>query len=106
MVGRPSGTAAGAGALAGLAGLVTFLIVHHVWIVPIWFVAPIGALLAAAAGAVVGLGYAEIRPRLPGRPWAAGVTLAMVGAMSPPAIAIAQMRGPILEMFPGGGASL
>ena len=31
-----------AGVAAGIAGFVTFLVLHHVWIVPIWFVAPVG----------------------------------------------------------------
>jgi hypothetical protein len=104
---RPSGLAAAwAGILAGIAGLATFLMVHHAWIVPIWFIVPAGTLIAAAGGAVVGLGYAELRPHLPGRPWTAGVMLAMVGAMLLPAVAIAQLRGPILQMAPGGGATL
>lgn len=35
-----------AGVLAGVAGLAVFLVAPHIWLVPIWFVAPAGALLA------------------------------------------------------------
>lgn len=104
---RQSGpAAAGAGVLAGIAGLATFLIAHHAWIVPIWFITPAGALIAATGGAVVGLSYAELRPHLPEQPWTAGVMLLIVGAMLLAAVVIAQLRGPILQMSPGGASLL
>lgn len=46
-----------------------FLVLHHAWIAPIWFVAPMGAVLASLGGAAVGAAYAELRPVLPRRPW-------------------------------------
>lgn len=67
-----------AGAIAGIAGLAVFLLLHHVWIVPIWFVAPAGAVFAASGGATVGAAYAQLRPRLPGRPWPALWLIAMI----------------------------
>jgi hypothetical protein len=49
-----------AGAAAGLAGFAVFLILHAVLIVPIWHVAPIGALLAAVGGGAVALACTEV----------------------------------------------
>jgi len=69
-MGRASTRAASvrAGVLAAVAGLATFLLLHHLWIVPIWFIAPVGALVAAAGGAAVGAAYEELLPHLPRRP--------------------------------------
>ena len=53
------------GGVAGLAGLGVFLILHHIWITPIWFVAPAGAVMAPAGGAAMGSSYAELASRLP-----------------------------------------
>jgi membrane associated rhomboid family serine protease len=41
------------GMLAGVAGLLTFLTVHALWIMPIWFILPMGLLVALLGGAVV-----------------------------------------------------
>lgn len=95
-----------AGALAGVAGLVVFLVLHHLWIAPIWFVAPMGAVLASIGGAAVGAAYAELRPRLPGRPWTSACVMALTGATLAPAIVAAELRGPIFAPGPGGGAIL
>ena len=65
---RGGEAAVAAGAVAGIAGLGVFLVAHHVWIVPIWFIAPVGVVTAGAAGAVVGASYATLRPHLPRRP--------------------------------------
>ena len=35
-----------AGAVAGIAGLLAFLVLHALWIVPIWFILPVGLLVA------------------------------------------------------------
>lgn len=37
-----------------LAGFAVFLTVDAVWIVPIWFIAPVGVLIAALSGLCVG----------------------------------------------------
>ena len=92
-----------AGALAGVAGLVTFLVIHARWIVPIWFVAPFGLPAAAAMGAVVGVMYAEIQRRLPPRPWRALALFGVTALMLLPAIVLAQLQGPILTSDSGGG---
>ncbi|MFO7538217.1 MAG: hypothetical protein R6X32_09170 [Chloroflexota bacterium] len=51
-----------------LAGLIAFLLIHALGIVPIWFILPIGLLIAAVGGLAVGWAYAELRDRLPKRP--------------------------------------
>ena len=82
-----------AGVLAGIAGFATFLLVHHVWLVPIWFIAPAGALVAAVGGAVVGAAYAELHPHLPRRPWTVIAVIVVIGVVLLPAFVIAELRG-------------
>lgn len=60
-----------AGALAGLAGFVAFLLIHQALIVPIWFIAPFGAVVAALAGLLVAWAFEALRPRLPQNIWLA-----------------------------------
>lgn len=95
-----------AGALAGTAGFATFLLLHHLWIVPIWFIAPVGLLVAVSAGAAVGAAYAELQPRLPPRPWTAIAVIALIGVVVLPAVAIAELRGAIFRMEADGGGAL
>lgn len=95
-----------AGVLAGMAGLATFLLLHHVWIVPIWFIAPFGALVAAAGGAAVGAAHAELLPHLPRRPWTASALIVVIGIVLLPALVIAELRGPIFAMDGDGGETL
>ena len=105
---RASGTTRGAalaGVLAGISGLITFLILHALWIVPIWFIAPLGLVMASAAGAVVGAAYGELRDRLPRRPWTAAAVLGVVVLVLLPSIVIAQVRGPMYTLMPDGHAS-
>ena len=71
-----------AGGLAGVAGLLVFLTVHHFWIKPIWFILPPGAVIAGLGGLAVGWAYAEIRAGLPPRPWTALAVMALVAAFS------------------------
>ncbi|HSO28690.1 MAG TPA: hypothetical protein VLS28_02195 [Candidatus Sulfomarinibacteraceae bacterium] len=94
-----------AGAAAGLIGFVTFLLLHHVWIAPIWSIAPIGVLVAAAGGAAVGAAYEELRPHLPRRPWTAIAVIVLVGAVLLPALVIAELRAPIFAMDEDGGGT-
>lgn len=91
-----------AGAIAGLTGLAVFLVLHHAWIAPIWFVAPVGAVLATSGGSAVGAAYVELRPRLPGRPWTALCLVGVISAVLAPAIVVAELRGPIYSLGPGG----
>ena len=64
-----------AGVLSGIAGLLTFLVIHHFWILPIWFIAPAGLIIAALGGLAVGWSYAEIQAGLPRSSGAAGEIL-------------------------------
>jgi hypothetical protein len=103
---RATGPSVAAGVVAGLAGLAVFLLLHHLWIVPIWFIAPAGALMAAVGGAAVGAAHADLRPHLPRRPWAAIATAAVWTGVLAPALVIAEVRGPIFVMGTDGGGTL
>lgn len=95
-----------AGAIAGIAGLAVFLVLHHAWIAPIWFVAPVGVVVAAGAGAALGAAYVELWPRLPGRPWTALWVMAVASAVLAPAFVMAELRGPIYAIGPDGDGTL
>jgi hypothetical protein len=58
-------SALSAGAIAGIAGLGAFLVIHALWIVPIWFIAPLGFLIAAGGGMAVGWAWHVHRQHLP-----------------------------------------
>lgn len=90
-----------AGLLAGLAGLFVFLTIHHFWIKPIWFILPAGLAAACLGGLVVGWSFAEIRAGLPSRPWTSIAMMALVGATLTPAIILAQLRPPPLDIGTG-----
>jgi hypothetical protein len=95
-----------AGIVAAIAGFVAFLVIHHVWIAPIWFIAPVGAPMAAGGGAVVGIAYAELLPGLPARPLrTAAVAVGALLVLAPGAI-LAELFGPIYEMWGGSGVLL
>ncbi len=94
-------TALIAGALSGVAGLLVFLTIHHFWIKPIWFILPPGLVIASLAGLAVGWSYTEIRAGLPPRPWTALAVLAVVGATLVPALVLAQLRPPPLDIATG-----
>lgn len=53
------------GVSAGFVGFAVFLILHAIWIVPIWFIIPIGLVMAGVCGAVVGWAYETVSPHLP-----------------------------------------
>jgi len=90
-----------AGVLAGVAGLLVFLVIHHIWIKPIWFILPIGVVIAAAGGLAAGWSYSELLPNLPGRPWTILAWTALVSLTLVPAVIIAQLRPPV---FTGTGS--
>ncbi len=94
-------TALIAGLLSGIAGLLVFLTVHHFWIKPIWFILPPGLVIAALGGLAVGWSYAEIKAGLPPRPWTSLAVMALVGAILAPAILLAQLRPPPLDISTG-----
>ncbi len=84
-----------AGALSGIAGLGVFLVIHHFWIRPIWFILPIGVLNAAGGGLAVGWAYSELLPGLPPRPWSTLMLIAVIAACLAPAVILAQLRPPM-----------
>ena len=90
-----------AGLLSGIAGLLVFLTIHHFWIRPIWFILPPGLVIAALGGLAVGWAYAEIKAGLPPRPWTSLAVFALVGAILAPAILLAQLRPPPLDISTG-----
>lgn len=98
--------AVAAGVVAGIAGLGVFLVAHHVWIVPIWFIAPVGVVMAGAGGAVVGASYATLRRHLPRRPWTAPTVAGLYAGMLAPAVLIGELRGPIFALDAEGGGTL
>ena len=83
------------GVLAGIAGLLVFLVIHHLWIKPIWFILPAGMVIAALGGLAAGWAYNELLPKLPGRPWTILAWAALVGLTLAPAVIIAQLRPPV-----------
>jgi hypothetical protein len=92
-----------AGVSAGVVGLLVFLVIHHLWIKPIWFILPIGLVIAAAGGLAVGWAYSELLPSLPGRPWTIFAWVALIAVTLAPAVVIAQLRPPL---FTGAGMNV
>jgi hypothetical protein len=95
-----------AGVLAGITGLLAFLIVHALWIVPIWFILPIGLLIAGGGGLAVGWSYAELRERLPKRPWTALAIVLLISVILLPALLLAELRQPMFAVSPAGVVNL
>ena len=87
-----------AGAISGVAGMVIFLTIHHLWISPIWFILPVGLPIAAAGGLAVGWSYATLAPWLPGRPWTAAALVGLIGIILLPSILLGQSRGPLFDV--------
>jgi hypothetical protein len=83
------------GLLASNAGLLVFLVIHHLWIMPIWFILPVGLVIAALGGLAAGWAYSELLPQLPGRPWTILAWAALVSLTLAPAVIIAQLRPPV-----------
>jgi hypothetical protein len=87
-----------AGVLAGIAGLLVFLVIHHLWIIPIWFILPLGLPLATAGGLAVGWAYGELLPHLPPRPWTAWAMMALIVATLLPSMVVAELRQPLFNV--------
>lgn len=94
------------GFLAGLSGLAVFLVVHALWILPIWFILPIGIPLAGIGGVTVGWAYSDIAHRLPPRPWRTIAVAALVSLILFPSILMAQLRPPMFIVSGSGIAVL
>ncbi|MFL5801577.1 MAG: hypothetical protein ACJ8CR_07520 [Roseiflexaceae bacterium] len=91
-----------AGVAAGIAGLLVFLALHALWIVPIWFILPAGLLVAGGGGLAVGWAYAELRWRLPKRPWTALAVVGLIAVILGPAVVLAELQGPVYTVTPAG----
>lgn len=89
------------GAIAGSSGLLTFLVVHHVWIAPIWFITPVGLVIATLGGLAIGWSYWHLRPSLPARPLAALALFALVVAALLPGILLSFTHGPLFDLKTG-----
>jgi hypothetical protein len=87
-----------AGAVAGIAGLLAFLVLHALWIVPIWFILPLGLLVAGGGGLAVGWAYTELRWRLPRRPWTALAVVGIIAVILLPAFVLAELHGPVFTV--------
>lgn len=87
-----------AGICAGVAGLLTFLIIHHFWIKPIWFIAPFGLIIAGLGGLAIGRSYAILYTALPRRPWTFLAVTIMIAIILAPAILLAQLRPPLIDV--------
>ncbi|HLE26734.1 MAG TPA: hypothetical protein VI793_01360 [Anaerolineales bacterium] len=90
-----------AGSLSGIAGLLVFLVIHHFWIRPIWFILPVGLMIAGFGGLAAGWSYTEIKTGLPPRPWAALALVAVIGVILAPSILLAQLRQPLINITTG-----
>jgi hypothetical protein len=90
-----------AGVLAGMAGLLVFLIIHHYWISPIWFILPFGLFVAGLGGLAVGWAYHELSPNLLVPPWNGLAFVALIGVILAPAILLAEIRQPLFTIAEG-----
>jgi hypothetical protein len=88
-----------AGFASGIGGLLLFLALHALWIVPIWFVAPMGLAIAILAGLALGWAYAELLPRMPTTLLFRTVLLiTIVIVVLAPAFVLAEIRDPLFEI--------
>jgi hypothetical protein len=94
----PFATVLLAGVISGLTGLLAFLIVHQIWIRPIWMIAPAGSLIAAAGGAAMGWSFFYLRASLPARPWTALALFAIGMAMLLPGMGLSLLHGPLFDL--------
>lgn len=90
-----------AGVLAGIAGLLVFLVSHHFWITPIWFILPVGLVIAALGGLAVGWAYHELSPHLPIAPWSILAFVALIAIILAPSSILAELRQPLFTTAEG-----
>jgi hypothetical protein len=94
-----SASALAAGVLGGICGLLAFLLIHALWIMPIWFILPFGLFIAASGGLAVGWAYMEICPHLPERVWIRVlVFMTLIWLILLPGLALAELRRPIFTL--------
>lgn len=89
-----------------MAGLLVFLVIHHFWITPIWFILPLGLLIAALGGLAVGWAYGELLPALPPRPWISIAVIALIAVILLPSFILAELRGPMFDVTVPAGVLL
>jgi len=87
-----------AGVLSGVLGLFVFLVIHHIWIKPIWMIFVPGLLIAVAGGAAIGWAYFYIRASLPARPWNSLAMLAIIIGVLAPGMALSFTHGPLFDL--------
>lgn len=90
-----------AGAISGEVGLCVFLTIHYFWIVPIWFILPVGAPFACLGGLAVGWSYGEIRQRFPAARWNMLAGFGIMATTLAPALVLAQMLSPVVDIRAG-----
>jgi hypothetical protein len=78
--------------------LLVFLVVHHLWIKPIWFIALPGLLIAALGGAALGWAYSFIARAMPDRPWSWLAVLAIIVAVLLPGALLSLTHGPLFDL--------
>jgi hypothetical protein len=90
------------GAVSAITGLLVFLVIHAVWIMPIWFILPVGLMIAVPAGMVIGHAYAVIQHRLPKRPWNFISVSILIAIILLPGTLLAELRTPMFAFSPTG----
>jgi hypothetical protein len=94
-----SASALVSGVLGGICGLLAFLMIHALWITPIWFILPLGLLVAGSGGLAVGWAYMEIFPRLPERICSRLlVFMTLIWLILLPSLALAELRRPVFTL--------
>lgn len=94
------------GVLSGIGGLLAFLVIHALWILPIWFILPFGLLVAGGGGLAIGWAYAELRHRLPERPWTTPAIIVLIALILLPALVLAELRRPMFAISAAGVTNL
>jgi hypothetical protein len=83
--------------MSGLVGMIVFLVLHALWIMPIWFIAPIGALISVGGGIVTGQCYARASKLSVWRPISSLYVFLMVGVTLLPCVLLIKVVPPLLE---------
>jgi hypothetical protein len=87
-----------AGAFSGMVGLIVFLVIHHFWIMPIWFILPLGLVIAGLGDLAVGWAYQELLPKLPLQPWRVLSIVGLICGILLPSILLAEIRAPMFDI--------
>ncbi len=93
-----------AGVLSAIASMLIFLALHQLWIMPIWFVLPLGLALAIPGGLAVGWSYRHLATRLPGGLLRIAALFGLFSLVLAPSLALAQLRPPAVDILEQGGA--